>query len=387
MKKKICFLTGSIFTLGGVQRAVSVVANGLYNAGYNIHIICISNDIKRDNKLYDLNPNIVVKFIKPSKLEKLLFFWTYIIKKIIIKNKCLYKKTKLISLCAIKAKAFQNNKIIKYINKNEIDDVIGVGSFYSTLLCVLKNKFRAKIIGWQHSTCESYFEKNLNCCYLKYLFKEKISLLSNYIVLTNHDVNWIKENFNYNATCIYNPKSFTSKDKSNLKSKNFIAVGRFSHEKGFDRLIDSFKIFSQNNKDWNLMIIGEGSLKEQLESKIKTLGLEDRIKLLPKTNEIQKFYLKASIYLLTSYLEGLGIVLIEACECGIPIISYDLPSSVEQFKTCSILVKNNDIEGYAKAMLDLVNDNKLLHDLSKKAILNADNYTIEKIVKDWQEIL
>ena len=135
------------------------------------------------------------------------------------------------------------------------------------------------------------------------------------------------------------------------------------------------------------MIIGEGSLKEQLEHEIKRFGLEDRIKLLPRTNEIQKFYLKSSIYLLSSYLEGLGIVLVEACECGLPIISYDLPSSKEQFNTCSILVKNNDIEGYAKAMLDLVNDKKLLENLAKKAIINADNYSIEKIVKEWQKIL
>ena len=135
------------------------------------------------------------------------------------------------------------------------------------------------------------------------------------------------------------------------------------------------------------MIIGEGSLKEELENQIKNLGLEDRVKLLPRTNEIQKFYLKSSIYLLSSYFEGLGIVLVEACECGVPIISYDLPSSKEQFNTCSILVKNNDIEGYAKAMLDLVNDKKLLESLAKKAILNADNYSIEKIIVNWEKLL
>ncbi len=387
MKKKICFLYGSIFTLGGVQRAVTCVSNALYKEGYDVHIICVTNDNKRDNNLYGLNENIKVKFVSQNIFENILFFWAYIIKKIIKKNKSLYKKTKLISLCFFRIKIFQNKQIIKYINENKIDDVVGVASYYTMLVCILKNKIPSNIIGWQHSTCESYFEKSVICRHLKYLFKENINLLSNYIVLNNHDVKWIKENFNYNAICIYNPKSFVSKEKSDLKSKNFIAVGRFAQEKGFDRLIESFNIFSKSNKDWNLMIIGEGSLKEQLENEIKSFGLEDRVKLLPRTNEIQKFYLKSSIYLLSSYFEGLGIVLVEACECGVPIISYDLPSSVEQFKTCSILVKNNDIDGYAKAMLDLVNDKELLHNLSKKAIINADNYSIEKIVKSWQKIL
>ena len=388
MKKNICFLTGSIFTLGGVQRAVTVVSNALYKEGYDVHIISVTNNKKRDDALYGLNENIKVKFVSHSILEKILFFWAFIIKKIILKNERLYKKTKLISLCFFKVKIFQNKEIINYINENKIDDVVGVASFYTMFLCVFKDKISAKnLIGWQHSTCESYFELSDVSRYLKYLFKENIHLLSSYRVLNNHDAKWIEEKFNYNATCIYNPKSFVSKEKSDLKSKTFIAVGRFAQEKGFDRLIEAFNIFSKNNKDWNLMIIGEGSLKEQLENEIKSFGLEDRVKLLPRTNEIQKFYLKSSIYLLSSYLEGLGIVLVEACECGVPIISYDLPSSVEQFKTCSILVKNNDIDGYAKAMLDLVNDKKLLHNLSKKAIINADNYSIDKIVKSWQKIL
>lgn len=387
MKKKICFLTDSIFTIGGIQRAITGVSNALYLQGYDVHIICVTNNAKRDNTLYGLNENIKVKFISKSIFEKILFFWAYIIKKIIVKTNRLNKNTKLISLCFFKVKVFQNRQIIKYIKDNKIDDAVGVTSYYTMLLCVLRNKIPSKIIGWQHSTCESYFETGLVRRYLKSFFKEKINLLSSYVVLNNHDVNWIKEKFNYNAICIYNPKSFISKEKSDLKSKNFIAVGRFAKEKGFDRLIDAFNIFSKSNKDWNLMIIGEGSLKEQLENKIKSFGLEDRVKLLPRTNEIQKYYLKSSIYLLSSHLEGLGIVLVEACECGVPIISFDLPSSVEQFKTCSILVKNNDIEGYAKAMLKLVNDKKLLHELSKRAILNADNYSVEKIINDWQKIL
>ena len=187
MKKKICFLTSSIFTIGGIQRAVTVVANALYLKEYDVHVICITNNHKRDNSLYGLNENIKVKFISPGILDKILFFWAYLIKKIIIKNKNLHKKNKLVSFCFFKVRVFQNRKIIKYINENKIDDVVGVASFYTMLVCVLKDKISSKIIGWQHSTCESYFEIALNCRCLKYLFKEKINLLSSYVVLNNND--------------------------------------------------------------------------------------------------------------------------------------------------------------------------------------------------------
>ena len=80
MRKKICFFTGSIFTIGGIQRAVTGISNALYLQGYDVHIICTNNNFERDNKLYGLNENIKVKFISQSKFEKLLFFWAYLIK-------------------------------------------------------------------------------------------------------------------------------------------------------------------------------------------------------------------------------------------------------------------------------------------------------------------
>ncbi len=388
MKKKVCFLTSSLFNLGGIQRCTTLIINKLIDLDYDVHLICTDNRFKVDYDLYKLDKKAKIKYIPIYKFEQYFFFWTVLIKKIAKKFKFIQKKKGLMSFCYYKKKFFYNKKIINYINKNNIDVTIGVGGYYSFWLGVFKEKISSKIIGWQHSSCYSYFiEKSSDYTYQLDLIKESISKLDNYIVLTEDDKKWIKKKFNYDAICIYNPKSFYSKEKSDLSSKNFIAVGRFASEKGFERLISSFKIFSKTNSDWKLMIIGEGPEKKILEDKIKNLKLEDRIFLYPKTNQIEKFYLNASIYLLSSYYEGLPMILIEACEFGLPIITYDLPCCIEQFNKCSLLIKNNNIEEYAKAMLNLVSDESLMQKLSKQSIINSKKYEIDKIIKKWEEIL
>lgn len=388
MKKKICFLTDTVFSIGGIQRCVSVLANALTNLNYEIHILCTDTRYQIDYDIYDLNKKINIYMVPNSKLEKYLFAWTKIIKNKSKTNQQIQNKTNLLTFCFYTKNRTRNKNIINYLNEQKIDIVIGAGGNQSILLGILKDKINSKVYGWQHSSCESYFENEQGNYYVqRELFKKYLPKLDNYIVLTQNDQAWIRKKFQYNAVCIYNPKSFSTEKKSDLKNKIFISVGRYDKVKGYDRLIEAFHLFAQKNNDWSLQIIGEGPLKAELEAKIKSLQLENRIRLLPKTDQILNYYLEASVYLLSSYYEGLPMVLIEACECGLPIISYDLSCCKEQFKNCSLLVKNGNIEEYAKAMEQIVKNDKLLSNLAYNAKNNSKKYEINSILKEWEKIL
>lgn len=388
MKKKICFLTATVFSIGGIQRCVSKIANKLVEKGYDVQIVCTDRNIIEDYNLYNLNKKIKVYTIPANKLEILLFGWTKVIKMICKYFPFLLKHNSLISFLYYKKFFIRNKKLVDYINKNDFDVVIGAGGYQSILLALLKEKINCKIYGWQHSSCQSYFESPTSIYFNQIkLYKECMSKFEKYIVLTDADKNWLKENFDANSITIYNPKSFESNKVSNLKSKTFISVGRFAKVKGYDRLIKSFKLFNEKNNEWNLLIVGEGPLKDELQNQITECGLQNKIFLIPSTNNIVEYYLNSSIYLLSSYYEGLPMVLIEACECGIPIISYDLPCCVEQFGDCSIFVENGNVEEYADKMLSLVNDSSLLKKLSVSSKLNSKKYCINSIIEKWEKIL
>ena len=385
--KKICFLTDSVFNIGGVQRCVTVVANELIALGYDVSIICLDR-YPIDYKLYNLSKNVNIKFIYNEENDKIKFFWAKVFRKLNRTKGFFSKYEKLLERIYYTYCKNRNFELVKYIEKNNFDVVIGAGGDLSVLLAILKNQITAKTYGWQHSSCDSYFVRNDGKFHYQVsLFKKYIPKLDKYIVLTKYDSNWIKEQFGYSANCIYNPKSFYTNKISDLKEKNFIAVGRYDKVKGFDRLITAFSKFVKKDSSWKLYIIGEGKMYKKLKEQIRSLSLENNVFLISKTNNIIHYYLKSSIYLLSSYYEGLPMVLIEACECGLPIISYDLPCCKEQFNNCSLLISNGNIDAFADAMYKLTHDAHLLHKLGKEAKINSNKYDISKIMKEWMKIL
>lgn len=96
-------------------------------------------------------------------------------------------------------------------------------------------------------------------------------------------------------------------------------------EKGFLRLIEIWKMVQKDKKyqNWTLTIVGEGELKNTIKEKIKENKLENII-LKPFTKEIEKEYLNASIYVMTSKWEGFGMVLIESANYQFPSIAFDI---------------------------------------------------------------
>ncbi|HEE6708601.1 TPA: glycosyltransferase, partial [Campylobacter jejuni subsp. jejuni] len=123
-----------------------------------------------------------------------------------------------------------------------------------------------------------------------------------------------------NIQVIPNFLPFTSSKTSNLSQKVALSVGRFTKEKGFLRLIDIWELVQKdaNFKEWKLHIVGDGLLKEKILHKIQAKKLEHSIILLPFNKNIEKEYLKASIYVMASHFEGFGMVLAESANYTIP---------------------------------------------------------------------
>ena len=77
-------------------------------------------------------------------------------------------------------------------------------------------------------------------------------------------------------------------------------------------------------KEWQLIIVGDGILKKELESKIKALNLQESVILKPFTKQIEQEYLSASIYAMSSHFEGFGMVLVEAFSYALPCVAFDV---------------------------------------------------------------
>ena len=382
---KICFITPSIFNLGGVQRVVSLLASELVK-NYEVDVICTCQDYDINRELYNLDERVNIVF--NDKLIKRNFYQKVKRKICKIINKILndYKLE-----LEILYPSFIRDRIKKYLNYQKYDIVIGVEGDYSILLSLIADEINSKTIGWMHNSFDAYFEtKNKYYWGQKNIFKNNLKKLDKCIVLTKEDRRLYKEEFGVEVDYIYNPLSFTTESKSNCLNKNILFVGRLIKEqKGLDYLMEIFKDVSVNNLGWNLIIVGDGQDKDYLENYIEKYNLSERVKIFAHTNKIIEFYLNASIFISTSRWEGFGLVVTEAMECGLPVIAFNNSGPREIINKSNhngIIIEKYDLEAFKEALKDLIDSYELRKKISKNSITRANDFNKENIIKKWREM-
>lgn len=184
---------------------------------------------------------------------------------------------------------------------------------------------------------------------------------------------------NWGCKTIYIPHLFTfsASTKNALDTKIALNVGRYTADK---RQADLIRIWSriQDKNGWKLWIVGKGEEEDNLRNLINELGVSESVKLVGHTSTIADIYQKASLFLFTSWMEGFGMVLLEAMAFGIPCISYDCPSGprdivIDDYN--GYLINNDDQEAFQSAV------NKTIHMSTNQIQQLGDNAF--KTVKDW----
>ena len=190
----------------------------------------------------------------------------------------------------------------------------------------------------------------------------------------------------------YEPFEFNPVSRMELglvKDKSYIiSVGRIVKRKGFDYLISSLKLL---NDDVELLIVGDGNEKVYLDQLARKLRLTDRVHFLGEISEELKFqYLSNSdIYVLSSLHEGFGIVLQEAMQVGLPIVSTNNGGQVDIVKhqVNGLLVEACDAEALAAAIKVLLTDNKMYQDMSVNNMEALKKFNTDNIVNRYLELI
>ena len=178
---------------------------------------------------------------------------------------------------------------------------------------------------------------------------------------------------------------------SDSQRKRFIAVGRLDYQKGFDRLIEAWKIIQNTGRfeDWVLDIYGQGEWKDLLDNMIEKYGLSNSIHINAPTKNITKEYISSSALVMSSNYEGLSMVLIEGMSCGLPAVAFDCkcgPKDIIRHEENGLLVKNGDIQGLADAMMKLMGNDTLRRKMSMEARKVTETYSEEVVMKQWIEL-
>ncbi|WP_215755175.1 glycosyltransferase family 4 protein [Acetobacter sp. P5B1] len=156
--------------------------------------------------------------------------------------------------------------------------------------------------------------------------------------------------------CIPNMAPPVSEKPYDIAARMVLALGRLSPQKGFDRLLQAWKLVEEDPRSagWKLTIVGEGPQKTRLTEQAATL---ERASVGPAQKDVAALFAQAGLMVSSSRFEGLPMVLLEAAAFGVPIVAFDCetgPAEIIIPDQTGILVPQNDVAGLAEGLLNLM---------------------------------
>lgn len=311
----------------------------------NVKITYLMNEISNREKLKEaIKKKNIQKFIKETfKALKILYLKPLLIKKAIINS-----DAKII----ISTRA----EFSKILGKNRRDNIITISEEHN-----------------HHNNDVKYIKKviksNNNIDYLFPVSKE----------LTD----FYKEKVKSKVVYIPNSLNFFPSKLNKLNTKNIVAIGRLSLEKGFIDLIDVMKEVNKVDKEIVLDIYGDGMERNTIIKKIKEYNLNNNIQLkgFVSPQKLQKYLEKYTLILIPSYKESFGLVALEAMSYGIPVIMYDTAKGPLELvnKDNGVVIKNRDTKKMAQEIVKLSNNKDELIRLGGNGRKKSEEYSFDKI--------
>jgi glycosyltransferase involved in cell wall biosynthesis len=165
-----------------------------------------------------------------------------------------------------------------------------------------------------------------------------------------------------------------------------IAAGRLVPQKGFDILIEAFRLVL-SEMDARLIILGEGSEQESLNRLVKDRNITARVFFAGFQNNPYSFLSRADLFVLSSLYEGLPLVLLEAMACGTPVVSADCrsgPREILDNGRYGVLVPAGDTNALARGVLEMLRNRALRNNFSIVGKKRASDFSVGRIITQYE---
>ena len=357
MKKRICFFSGDITRSGGTERVSVRLANALKEDGeYDVCFLSITEQAEKP--FFPIDPEIL-----RYKLAK----------------KWMAPGPGYIPLIG---------KVRKFLKEKKIDIIIDIDIVLDSLSIPATRGINTKVVSWEHFTAD--FE--LSVLYRKLILKYSVKKTDYVVVLTDGDLAEYKERLGRkkNISRIYNPVDCDEKKTITKKENIILTVGRLVPEKGTEYIKNVADKILKKYPDWKWIILGDGEERDNLNRFILDNNFQNQLILKGLVKNVSDYLKKASIFAVTSKFEGLGLSMLEAREMNVPCVAFGVkmgPLELIHDGLDGYLVNPFDCDEMAVKIEKLICDPALRERFARNAYLSMDEFRIDKITKQWKEVL
>lgn len=325
------------------------IANYLCNSGYEVHLVRdIPPDVEYDE--YALQNSIKVHILDDKKRKGLV-------------------------------KQYIRIKKLRKLLQEETPDLIlsFLGRPNMRMLTATLGLSVVKVVSVRN---DPYYEYGKGVC--RILAKALFYLADGVVFQTKDAAKYFPDKVQNKSTVIPNPVSqrFYNVVRQYEGKLKIVNVGRLQPQKNQQLLIDAFHKIEDDFPDAELLIYGDGVLKDSLRKQEKS-----NIKLMGNIKEIENELASATIFVLSSDFEGMPNALMEAMAAGVPCISTDCPCGGPRFlienEEQGILVPCGDIDALSNAMRKLLQNKQLRNQISKAAKARAEAFREGNVMNDW----
>lgn len=366
--KKIAFFSGDITGNGGTERVGTLIANALAAQGrYEIFFLSLAQE--REATTFPLSDQIPRAVLARQRIAPGPGYLSLI------------------------------PRLKAYVEQKGIDLIIDIDSVLDVLSLPVRRMTGVRVISWEHF----YYYDARGTWYRRPIRRLTTRFADAIVTLTGQDRKYYIENgADPGKVCaIHNPVYDFAPDESRhahaQKQKIIFSAGALSQIKGFLQvpLIAKYVKERYPDLDFTWQIAGEGAMRGEIERRIVSCGVEREVQLLGQRSDMRSLYLQAHLYVMTSEREGLPMVLLEAKQYGLPIISYDIrtgPSEViEDGVNGCLLPRSGNEQVDASVMADaigrLLTDDTLYQSFAQHTRDHMEDFQLERILAQWEELL
>ncbi|MFR5737750.1 MAG: glycosyltransferase [Coprococcus sp.] len=175
----------------------------------------------------------------------------------------------------------------------------------------------------------------------------------------------------------------------NKEKFNFVCIGRLEEQKGFDRLIEACrKVCENTKKQFHVYIIGDGTLRGDLQKQIKQCDVKEQISLIGFQENPYAILKQADAFLLTSRDEAFPLVVGESLIVGIPVIATECCGVAEWLENGKYgMIVENSLEGIVRGMKTCLENQEIVNVYRNRISENESVLSFDKLLRDFEEIL